>query len=145
MHFHTLYDTLSYTLQYSFIRFHTLPHPFLCGHWDNHFRTRRTKYIPDVNFRQKPTTLKFYRVGGGGGSGFYHFPNVHASGMTKKMNRTMYLLFLLFLERLGHLATVASVCTSKCSPAGSISAYFYTHNYEIFVLFPHNDIEIICS
>ena len=33
--------------------------------------------------------------------------------MTTKMNRTMYLLLLLFLERLGHLVTVASVCTTK--------------------------------
>ena len=37
----------------------------LCGHRDNHFRTRRTKYVPGVNFRQNPTTLKFYSGGGG--------------------------------------------------------------------------------
>ena len=37
-----------------------LPHPFICGHRDNHFRTRRIKYILGINFRQNPTTLKFY-------------------------------------------------------------------------------------
>ena len=51
---------------------------------------------------------------GGRGSGFYLFPNVHASGMTKIMNRAMYPLLLLFLERLGHLVTAGSVSTTKC-------------------------------
>ena len=49
--------------------------------------------------------------------------SVHASGMTKKMNRTMYLLFLLSLERLGHLITVASVYTTKFDSDRLISTY----------------------
>ena len=36
--------------------------PFLCVHRDNHFRTRRTKYVLGINFRQKPTTLIFFRA-----------------------------------------------------------------------------------
>ena len=89
-------------------------HPFLCGHRDNHFRTRRTKYILGINFRQNPTTLKFYGAGG--------TVRVMSSGMTRKMNRTMYLLFIMFLERSGHLETVANVSTSKCVPDTSTFA-----------------------
>ena len=72
---------------------------------------------PGYQFSSKPTTSKFYR---GGDLGSSPSPEVRAcvmlSGMTNKMNQTMYLLFLLFLERSGHMETVASVSSTKCVP-----------------------------
>ena len=64
-----------------------------------------------------------------------------------KMNRTMYLLFLLFLERIGYLETVASVSTSKqnvtqIAPFPPTNTYIHTQaTHTLTLTHIHTDIQ----
>ena len=93
------------------------PTPSCCGHFRQSFSDWPYQICPGYQFSPESETLKFY---GGGGGGWQQ--SVMSSGMTKNMNQTMYLLLLLFWERLGHIVTIASVCTTKCASDGSISS-----------------------